>query len=70
MILASGARLLAIGIGAGVAGSPVSVRVLAGQVPNVSTFDRYSFDAVLLLFAAGTFASFWPARRAARVDPA
>ena len=50
--------------------SLASVKLLSGLVQNVSTFDPYSFAAVaLLLFAAGIFASFWPARRAARVDP-
>jgi ABC-type antimicrobial peptide transport system permease subunit len=43
---------------------------LAGLVQHVSRFDPYSFAAVaILLFAAGIFASFWPARRAAHVDP-
>ena len=70
MILSVGARLLAIGVAVGLAGSLASVRVLKGLVTNVSTFDPFSFVAVtVLLFAAGLFASFWPARRAARVDP-
>jgi len=70
MVLSSGARLLAIGIGIGLGASLASVKVLSGLVRNVSTFDPYSFAAVtLLLLAAGLFASYWPARRAARVDP-
>ncbi len=70
MILRGGAKLLAIGIALGLAGSLASVRVLSGLVRNVSTFDTYSFVAVTaLLFAAGLLASFVPARRAARVDP-
>jgi len=70
MVLWVGARLLGIGIGVGLAGSLASVKVLSGLVANVSTFDPYSFAGVtFLLFAAGLFASFWPARRAARVDP-
>ncbi len=70
MVLAIGARLLAIGVAVGLAASLASVRLLAGLVRNVSTFDPYSFAGVaLLLFAAGIFACFWPARRAARVDP-
>ncbi len=69
-VLRSGLRLLAVGVGVGLAGSLASVRVLSGLVRNVSTFDPWSFAAVAaLLFAAGLFASFWPARRAARVDP-
>ena len=70
MILWSGAKLLGIGIAVGLAASLASVKVLHGIVRNVSTFDPYSFTIVALtLFAAGLFASYWPARRAARVDP-
>jgi len=70
MVLSLGAKLVAAGIVVGLAGSLASVRLLSGLVHNVSTFDPYSFVAVtVLLFSAGLFASFWPARRAARVDP-
>jgi predicted permease len=70
MVLSLGAKLVAAGIVLGLVGSLASVRVLSGLVRNVSTFDPYSFVVVtVLLFSAGLFASFWPARRAARVDP-
>jgi ABC-type antimicrobial peptide transport system permease subunit len=70
MVLKLGAKLVAAGIVVGLAASLASVKVLSGLVRNVSTFDPYSFAVVaLLLLAAGLFASFWPARRAARVDP-
>jgi predicted permease len=70
MVLKIGVKLLAVGVAIGLAGSLASVRVLSGLVRNVSTLDPYSFAAVtLVIFAAGLFASFWPARRAARVDP-
>ncbi len=70
MVLGIGARLLAVGVAVGLAASLASVKLLSGLVRNVSMFDPYSFAAVtVLLFAAGMFASFWPARRAARVDP-
>jgi putative ABC transport system permease protein len=70
MVLGMGARLLAVGVLLGLGASIASVKLLAGLVHNVSMFDPYSFAAVsLLLFGAGIFASFWPARRAARVDP-
>jgi predicted permease len=70
MMLRIGARLLVIGIGVGLVASLATVRLLKGLVTSVSTFDPYSFAAVaLVIFAAGMFASFWPARRAARVDP-
>ena len=70
MVLWAGAKLLGIGIAVGLAASLASVKVLSGLVRNVSTFDPYSFTLVtVLLFGAGLFASYWPARRAARVDP-
>jgi putative ABC transport system permease protein len=70
MMLQAGAKLIAIGIAVGLAGSLASVKALSGLVTNVSTFDAYSFATVtLLLFAAGMFASYWPARRAAKIDP-
>jgi predicted permease len=70
MVLSLGAKLVAVGILLGLAGSLASVRVLSGLVQNMSIFDPYSFLVVtVLLFSAGLFASFWPARRAAGVDP-
>ncbi|HYL77674.1 MAG TPA: ABC transporter permease [Bryobacteraceae bacterium] len=70
MILKSGAILVSAGIALGLIGSLASVRVLSNQVWKLSTFDPYSFVAVAtLLMFAGLFASYWPARRAAKVDP-
>jgi putative ABC transport system permease protein len=70
MVLSLGAKLVGAGVLLGLVGSLASVRVLSGLVQNVSTFDPYSFAVVtVLLFSAGLFASFWPARRAAKVDP-
>jgi predicted permease len=69
-VVNSGARLVIIGIVIGLGASLASVKLLSGLVQNVSTFDLYSFVAVtVLLLTAGIFASYWPARRAAQVDP-
>jgi ABC-type antimicrobial peptide transport system permease subunit len=69
LVLSTGIKLLGIGIAAGIVASLASVKVLARLV-RVSTFDPYTFAGVtVLVFAAGLFASYWPARRAARVDP-
>ncbi len=71
MALASGAGLLAIGIAVGLVGAGFSVQVLKGLVRNIPATDPGSFAAVIVvLFGAGLLASFWPARRAARIDPA
>ena len=70
MILSSGAKLLGAGIVLGLIGSIASVRVLSSQIGKLSTFDPLAFAAVAaLLLIAGLFACFWPARRAAKVDP-
>ncbi|HUE02785.1 MAG TPA: ABC transporter permease [Bryobacteraceae bacterium] len=70
MVLGSGMRLVAAGVGAGLLLSLLSVRVLSRQVWKLSTFDPYSFAAVsVLVVAAGLVACFWPARAAARIDP-
>jgi ABC-type antimicrobial peptide transport system permease subunit len=70
MMLKMGAQLLGIGVVVGLAASLASVKVLSGLVRNVSMFDPISFAAVtVLLIATGLFATFWPARRAARIDP-
>lgn len=70
MIVKSGAMLLAIGAGLGLAASLVATRVLAQQVWNVSRFDPWSFGLVtLVLFAAGLQACLWPAWLAARTPP-
>ena len=70
MVVRRGLRLLVIGIALGLAGSAASSRLLAGQIWNVSPFDPLSFAAVsVLMLAVGLLACYWPARRAARVDP-
>jgi predicted permease len=70
MVLTSGAKLVGAGVVLGLIGSLLSVRVLAQQVWNLSTFDPYTFAAAsLLVIVAGLLACFWPARSAARIDP-
>ena len=70
MVIARGSWLLAVGIGLGLAGAAAMARLLARQVWNVPPFDPLAFAAVsLILLAAGLQACFWPARRAARIDP-
>jgi len=70
MVIARGVKLIVGGVLLGLAGSLAGARLLAEQVWRVSPFDPVSFAAVsLLLLAVGLQACFWPARRAARVDP-
>jgi putative ABC transport system permease protein len=70
MVLARGSWLLLIGVAIGLAGAGAIARLLARQVWNVPPFDPLAFGAVsAILLAAGLQACFWPARRAARIDP-
>jgi predicted permease len=70
LILAGGARLAAIGIGAGLAGA-----VLAGYLLGSILFGVKPWDLATLLLVAAvlsaitTLASYVPARRASRLDP-
>ena len=70
MILARGARLLIAGTAIGLLASVAAGRWLAGAVWRVSGVDPLAFAAVAaLLMIVGLAACYWPARRAARVDP-
>lgn len=73
MIIKRGLSLLAAGIGIGLLGSLLAARLLKGYAWNLSALDRFDpliFGVVaLLLLLAGLQACWWPARRAARIDP-
>jgi putative ABC transport system permease protein len=70
MVLRVGFRLLLIGVAIGLAGSILLSRTLASQLFGVSPYDPLTLaGVVLLLFAAGLAACFFPARSATRVDP-
>ena len=70
MVLARGSRLLLAGTALGLLASIALGRWLAGQVWRVAAFDPLAFGAVsLILISAGLLASYWPARRASRIDP-
>ncbi len=71
MVLARGLRLTAAGIAAGLALSASATRFLRGFLYGIDPLDPTAFAAAALawLFIA-MLASYIPARRAARVDPA
>lgn len=70
MVLRRGLRLLGSGIVLGLIGSFAAARLLSRQLWSVSPFDPVSFAVVsTVLSIVGLQACFWPARRAARVDP-
>jgi Acidobacterial duplicated orphan permease len=71
MVLFSGMRLVLAGVVLGIGGSLVAARLLSGQLSRISPFDPIAFGlVVLVILAAALQACFWPARRAARIDPA
>jgi predicted permease len=70
LVLGSSARSLAAGVLAGAAGAAVASRLLQSYLFGISTLDPLAYVGVLLVLAsAGAVASYWPARRATRVDP-
>lgn len=59
-----------VGLAAGIAASAGLTRLLAGLLYNVHPLDPLVLAAVsLLLGSVALFASYWPARRAAKIDP-
>jgi predicted permease len=70
MVLQQGLSLIAIGLALGLAGAFAVSRSLQGLLYGVRPTDPSSFVAVaLLLLAAGLLASYFPARRATKIDP-
>jgi hypothetical protein len=70
MIVAQGARVVAIGIAIGVAAAIAGTRALSGLLFNVNPTDIATFVAVSSAMAfVGMMATYLPARRASRVDP-
>jgi putative ABC transport system permease protein len=61
---------VAVGLALGIAAALFATRLLEGIVFGVATYDPLTFALVtLLLVVVALFASYLPARRAARVDP-
>lgn len=70
LVLKLSLRLVMIGLGVGVVLAFARTRTLASFLYGVSTRDPLTFLAVaLLLIGVAIVAGFFPARRAAQVDP-
>jgi ABC-type antimicrobial peptide transport system permease subunit len=71
LILAEAARTALIGVVIGIALALALTRLMRSLLFNVSPTDPIVFTGVALLLAAlAILASYWPARRVMRVDPA
>ncbi len=71
MILRRGMLLVGIGLVLGLAATWGAVHLLASQMRQLTGFDPVMFAAVAaIMLLAGAVACFWPAQRAARIDPA
>jgi putative ABC transport system permease protein len=71
LAIREGWRLAAVGLTAGVVAALLSVRLMQSLVFDVSTTDPLTFAAAgVLLAAVAMVASYVPARRATRIDPA
>ena len=71
MVLARGLRLTAAGLALGLGLSASVMRLLRGFLYGVSPFDAAAFGSASLAWAlVAMLASYFPARRAAKVDPA
>jgi predicted permease len=70
MVALMGLKLVAIGALVGLFASMAATKVLAAQLSNVSRFDPLTLASVIGLMAVvGLAASYFPARKAMRVDP-
>ncbi len=69
-VLKEGARLAAVGLALGLAGSLGATRLIATLLFGVKPADALTFAGVAVILTSVTLAaSYIPARRATRVDP-
>jgi putative ABC transport system permease protein len=70
MVLRQSITLTVAGLAAGVLLALAATRVVGSMLVNPSPADRATFAAVaVFLCVVAVAASWWPARRATRVDP-
>jgi putative ABC transport system permease protein len=70
LVLGRSVRVVGVAMVVGIAGAAIVARLMSSQLYGVSAGDALTFTAApLLLIIVAMFASWIPARRAARVDP-
>jgi putative ABC transport system permease protein len=71
LVMRQGVVLTMVGITVGLAGAAAGSRLLQGMLFGITTLDPNTFVAVSLVFGiVATLASYLPARRATKVEPA
>lgn len=71
LVMRQGLTLTLVGITVGILGAVAAGRLISSLLYHVSAYDPVTFAGVIVLFlATAALATFMPARRAARVDPA
>jgi predicted permease len=71
MVIGDGARVVLAGVGLGIFAAMIVGRLVSTLLAGVTTTDPTTFMAVAVtLFAVALTASYIPARRASRIDPA
>lgn len=70
MVLRDAGLLLGLGLGVGIVTALAGARVLSSLLFGVKPHDPLTLAAASILLAVtGTFSAWWPARRAARIEP-
>ena len=70
LVIGSGLKIALIGVAFGLVGAYILTRVMANLMFGVSVTDPFTFISMsLLLVGIAVLASYFPARRAAKVDP-
>ena len=70
IVLGMAAKVSALGLAIGLCGSVALERLVRFQVFTAASFDAASFAGVVIVLAAvALLASWWPARRAGKLDP-
>ena len=71
LVIRRGMLLTLVGVGSGIVGSLILMKVISGLLYGTTPTDASTFIGTALLFAAvALIATYIPARRAAAVDPA
>jgi ABC-type lipoprotein release transport system permease subunit len=70
MIVGQGARMIVVGLVLGTTGALALGRVLAARIPEIDALDPWVLAAAALTLVGSAFVASWfPARRAGRIDP-